>query len=170
MLSRHPLPTTRPSAPTRRHQTRHWHLPLLPHPRWPRRHCCRPPPHRTHHHPCSRLTNLLTRCKHSGRKRLIVWDLATAQARHQLSGHEGWVSGCAISASGSMGLSASDDRTLIVWDLATGEERHRLRDHERAVQGCAISADGSTGLSASSDRTLIVWDLVTGEARHRLRG
>src|SRR6266850_8152936 len=70
MLSRHPLPTTRPSAPTRRHQTRHWHLPLLPHPRWPRRHCCRPPPHRTHHHSCSRLTNLLTKCKHSVRKGL----------------------------------------------------------------------------------------------------
>jgi SAM domain (Sterile alpha motif) len=64
MLSRHPLPTTRPSAPTRRHQARHWHLPLLPHPRWPRRHCCWPPPHRTNHHSCSRLTNLLTRCKH----------------------------------------------------------------------------------------------------------
>src|SRR5207245_7065326 len=72
MLSRHPLPTTRPSAPTRRHQTRHWHLPLLPHPRWPRRHCCWPPPHRTHHHSCSRLTNLRTRCKHSVRKRLSV--------------------------------------------------------------------------------------------------
>src|SRR6266446_8294586 len=70
MLSRHPLPTTRPSAPTRRHQTRHWHLPLLPHPRRPRRHCCWPPPHRTNHHSCPRLTNLLTRCKHSARKRL----------------------------------------------------------------------------------------------------
>jgi WD40 repeat protein len=35
--------------------------------------------------------------------------------------------GCAISADGRTGLSASVDRTLIVWDLATGEERHRLR-------------------------------------------
>src|ERR1700719_5303532 len=52
MLSRHPLPTTRPSAPTRRHQTCHRYLPLLPHPRWPRRHCCWPPPHRTNHHSC----------------------------------------------------------------------------------------------------------------------
>src|SRR5206468_2582408 len=70
MLSRHSLPTTRSSAPTRRHQSHHWHLPLLPHPPRPRRHCCWPPPHRTHHHSCSRLTNLLTRCKHSARKRL----------------------------------------------------------------------------------------------------
>src|SRR5258705_1125347 len=70
MLSCHSLPTTRPSAPTRRHQARHRHLSLLPHPRWPRRHRCRPPPHRPHHHSCSGLTNLLTKCKHSGRKRL----------------------------------------------------------------------------------------------------
>src|SRR4029077_16302043 len=65
-----PIPTTRPSAPSRRHQTRPRHLSLLSHPRWPRRHRCRPPPHRTHHHSCSGLTNLLTKCKHSGRKRL----------------------------------------------------------------------------------------------------
>src|SRR3977135_3727945 len=47
----------------------------LSHPRWPRRHRCRPPPHRTHHHSCSRLTNLLTRCKHSVRKGLKRWGL-----------------------------------------------------------------------------------------------
>ena len=59
------------------------HLPLLPHPRWPRRHRCRPPPHRTHHHSCSGLTNLLTRCKHSARKRLkrpCRGDRGTAQS------------------------------------------------------------------------------------------
>src|SRR5690348_13962594 len=70
ILSRHPIPTTRPSAPSRRHQARPRHLSLLSHPRWPRRHRCRPPPHRTHHHSCFGLTNLLTRCKHSARKRL----------------------------------------------------------------------------------------------------
>src|SRR5947209_875760 len=58
ILSRHPIPTTRPSAPSRRHQTRPRHLPLLSHPRWPRRHRCRPPPHRTHHHSCSGLTQI----------------------------------------------------------------------------------------------------------------
>ena len=81
MLSRHPLPTTRPSAPARRHQTRHWHLPLLPHSRWPRRHCCWPPPHRAHHHSCSDLTNLVTRCKYSSRKRLTITDANSGTGR-----------------------------------------------------------------------------------------
>jgi hypothetical protein len=49
--SRHPIPTTRPSAPSRRHQTRPRQLSLLSHQRWPRRHRCRPPSDRTHHHP-----------------------------------------------------------------------------------------------------------------------
>jgi WD40 repeat protein len=79
------------------------------------------------------------------------------------------VLGCAISADGRTGLSASVDRTLIVWDLATGEERHRLRGHESRITGCSISADGGTGLSVSDDQTLIVWDLANGGERHRLR-
>ncbi len=78
--------------------------------------------------------------------------------------------GCAVSADGRTGLSASADRTLIVWDLASGEQRHTLRGHEGWVKGCAVSADGRTGLSASSDRTLIVWDLASGEHAHTLRG
>src|SRR5580700_3478384 len=71
MLSCNPHPTTRSSAPSRRHQTRHRHLSLLSHPRSPRRHRRRPPPHRTHHNSCSRLIHLLTRCKHSVRKGLM---------------------------------------------------------------------------------------------------
>src|SRR5436853_7703604 len=72
MLSRNPLSPSRPSASTRRHQTRRPHVSVLSHPRRPRRHRCLPPPYRTHHHSRSRLTNLLTTCKHSDRKPLIA--------------------------------------------------------------------------------------------------
>jgi WD40 repeat protein len=89
--------------------------------------------------------------------------------RHRLRGHEDWVRGCALSADGRTGLTASD-QSLVLWDLTTGEERHHLRGHVGGVWGCAISADGRIGLSASQDRTLIVWDLKTAEQRQRLRG
>src|SRR6185436_10660768 len=85
---------TRPPAPPRRHQTRHRHLSLLSHPPWSRCHCCRSPPHRAHHHSRSRLTNLLTTCKHSGRKGLIFGhaqdDIPAAKlsASNQGSGDE----------------------------------------------------------------------------------
>src|SRR6516164_8192294 len=70
VLARYPHQTTRPPAPTARHQTRRWHLPVLPHPYRTSRDRRRPPPYRTHHHPSSRLTNLLTSCKHLARKLL----------------------------------------------------------------------------------------------------
>src|SRR6516164_9505808 len=72
VLARYPHQTTRPPAPTARHQTRRWHLPVLPHPYRTSRDRRRPPPYRTHHHPSSRLTNLLTSCKHLARKLLII--------------------------------------------------------------------------------------------------
>ena len=102
----------------------------------------------------------------------LRWTTAESarSLRHRLRGHAGQVRGCAISADGRTGLSASEDQTLIVWNLATGEARHRLRGHEGWVRSCAISGDGQTGLSASADRTLIVWDLATGQERYRLRG
>src|SRR5580704_2408221 len=108
MLSRNPHPTTRSSAPSRRHQTRHRHLSLLSHPRWPRRHRRRPPPHRTHHNSCSRLINLLTRCKHSVRKGLNNASELGALSRkcclviiahwQSLRPHRWWCSGRGIAA------------------------------------------------------------------------
>src|SRR6516225_10726497 len=72
VLARYPHQTTRPPAPTARHQTRRWHLPVLPHPYRTSRDRRRPPPYRTHHHPSSRLTNLLTSCKHLACKLLMA--------------------------------------------------------------------------------------------------
>jgi hypothetical protein len=75
-------------APTARHQTRRRHLPLLSHPYWTSRDRRRPPPYRTDHHPSSRLTNLLTSCKHLARKllrepgrRIRVGDCADGRDR-----------------------------------------------------------------------------------------
>jgi WD40 repeat protein len=102
----------------------------------------------------------------------LRWTTAKAlrSLRHRLRGHEDRVGGCAVSADGFTGLSASWDGSLIVWNLAYGHQRHRLRGHEGQVLGCAVSAEGGTGLSASYDQTLIVWNLPRGEERYRLRG
>jgi len=109
----------------------------------------------------------------NGKPRLqLRWTTAKAPRalRHRLRGHEDRVGGCAVSADGHTGFSASWDGSLIVWDLLTGQQRHRPRGHEAQVLGCALSADGSIGLSASYDQTLVVWNLSSGQERHRLRG
>jgi len=87
-----------------------------------------------------------------------------------LAGHTRSVSRCAISADGSIVVSASDDRTLKVWSAQTGEVRLTLRGHTSVVFDCAISLDGSLIVSASWDRTLKVWDACSGEELLILQG
>jgi WD40 repeat protein len=97
-------------------------------------------------------------------------DLPDPALIRTLGGHTDWVTGCAISPSGDLIVSASRDQTLKIWDTRTGEEQRTLRGHTEWVNGCAISPAGDLIVSASSDKTLKVWDVHTGEERLTLRG
>jgi len=89
-------------------------------------------------------------------------DLPDPALVRALAGHSGWVRGCAISADGSLIVSASDDQTLKLWDARTGAELRTLAGHSSGVSGCAISADGSIIVSASWDNGLKLWDARAG--------
>jgi WD40 repeat protein len=97
-------------------------------------------------------------------------DLPHPALVRTLSGHAGWVSGCAVSADGATVISASHDGTLKVWDGCSGAERFTLCGHEGEVESCAVSADGATIVSASWDQTLKVWDGRSGAERFTLSG
>ncbi|MEW5958405.1 MAG: NB-ARC domain-containing protein, partial [Chloroflexota bacterium] len=97
-------------------------------------------------------------------------DLPHPALMRTLSGHKFWVRGCAISADGTIIVSASWDGTLKVWDAYTGTERFTLTGHTNLVNGCAVSADGTVAVSASKDGTLKVWDIHTGAERFTLTG
>jgi len=100
----------------------------------------------------------------------LLPDLPDPALIRTLSGHTGYVWGCAINPEGDTIVSASADGTLKLWELRTGEERRTLRGHTAAVRGCAISPAGDTIVSASDDATLKVWDARTGEERRTLYG
>ena len=87
-----------------------------------------------------------------------------------LTGHTGWVNGCAVSPDGTWIVSTSSDQTLRVWDAATGECLRTLTGHVSWVNGCAVSPDGTWIVSASGDRNLRVWDTASGECLHTLHG
>ena len=89
-------------------------------------------------------------------------DLPHPDLIRTLTGHTFGVMGCAMSADGSLIVSASDDNTLKVWDSSTSPELRTLTGHTSLVRGCAMSADGSLIVSASDDKTLKVWDSSTG--------
>jgi len=101
-----------------------------------------------------------------------VWDLATGQARHTLTGHTGPVVAVAtmrLPDGTPVAVTGSDDRTARVWDLATGQTRHTLTGHTDSVEAVATMRlpDGTpVAVTGSRDRTARVWDLATGHSVH----
>ncbi len=73
------------------------------------------------------------------------------------------LTGCALSADGRFGLSASESGAARVWDLESGASLGLLAGHARAITGCDLSADGKWALTASEDRLLLLWDVATGK-------
>ncbi len=87
---------------------------------------------------------------------LILWDLASGQARRVLSGHTSGVNACDFSPDGRRLVSGGSDRTLRIWDCETGEHRALLA-HRNVVTACRFSADGEYIVSASADVTVRLW-------------
>jgi WD40 repeat protein len=102
----------------------------------------------------------------SDKCQLRVWDLASGECQHVLTGHTGTVIAVAV-AEGRV-ISASYDLTLRVWDLASGECQHVLTGHTGWVRAVAV-AEGRV-ISASDDHTLRVWDLESGQEVARWEG
>ena len=68
----------------------------------------------------------------------------------------------AISPSGQILASGSNDQTIRLWDLPTGQCLHILNEHTSWVRSVIFSSDGQILFSSSDDRTIKLWDVTTG--------
>ena len=75
------------------------------------------------------------------------------------TGHQGRITGIAVTETGRRAVSVSRDKTLKVWDLDTGRELATLEGDRDWITGCAITRDGKRAVSVSRDGWLRVWNL-----------
>ena len=102
-----------------------------------------------------------------------VWNPATGDCLHTLTGHTGLflsVKRVAFSPDGRLLATASEDGTAGVWNPATGDCLHTLTGHTESVYGVAFSPDGRLLATASLDGTAGVWNPTTGGCLRTLTG
>jgi WD40 repeat protein len=84
-----------------------------------------------------------------------------------MTGHQGDVTGLALTPDGRRAVTASDDRTLRVWHLERGRQESALVGHAQGVTGVLVTPDGCRVVSAGRDETVRVWSLASAtELRH----
>ncbi|MDA0158825.1 AAA family ATPase [Solirubrobacter ginsenosidimutans] len=114
---------------------------------------------------------------------LLVWDVARAELRERLQGHDrGHIWGLQISADGRTLYSAGEDERALVWDLAGDRRLIRRFDAgppflvdpgDRSPRGIAVSPDGRTVAVTQTDGTVDLIDAQTLRPRrsvHALDG
>ena len=75
--------------------------------------------------------------------RHMLPDLPDPHLIRTLRGHSAGVLDCALSADGTLAVSAGKDNTITLWEIETGIQRFSLAEEQSEVWGCAISGDGS---------------------------
>lgn len=100
---------------------------------------------------------------------LMLWDVETGAALHQLPAGPRPLSACAFGPNGEW-VSGSMDGVLCGWDPTTGQMKWKQMGHTRPVSAVAFAADGRSMITSSWDRTLAVWSLEKNQNRKILSG
>jgi len=94
------------------------------------------------------------------------WAKGSVWMYQSLKGHVDWIWKMAVSPSGGLIASASEDTTIKLWDVKTKECIKTINGHNKAVKTIEFSSDEKVLLSASEDNTIRVWDVETGTELH----
>ena len=78
--------------------------------------------------------------------------------RKVLTGHNNWITGCAVSPDNLSFVSSSFDKTLKIWDVQSGNELATLIGHTEPVNSCTYSPCGNYIISSGDDMSIKIWD------------
>ncbi len=88
---------------------------------------------------------------------VTIWDLASGDRLHTLTGHTDWINSVAVAPNGQLAASGSDDTTIRLWRVDIGAESTALLGHTQAVTSVDFSPDGEILASGSLDGSVRLW-------------
>jgi WD40 repeat protein len=94
--------------------------------------------------------------------KICIWDAATGQLLHTLTGHSGLVLSIAWSHNSTKLASGSEDKTVRIWDSATGNLINISQGYDNPVISLAWDLPG-TKLAAGSADGIYLWDIKTNQ-------
>ncbi len=101
---------------------------------------------------------------------ITVWDVSRHTALRTITGHQGSVTGLALTRQGELGASGGADGTIRIWDLARDTASRVLRGaHVGTVDAVAFNADGMLLASGGADGKIVLWDVAHDRQAAALR-
>jgi WD40 repeat protein len=97
-----------------------------------------------------------------------LWNLAGADEKIVLSGHEGAVPSSTFSPDGKLLASAGKDRTVKIWNPGTGQLLRTLDGFRASVQTVAFSPDGKVLATGDWSSDIRFWEVASWEELPRL--
>ncbi|HEV2784433.1 MAG TPA: P-loop NTPase fold protein [Actinophytocola sp.] len=96
---------------------------------------------------------------------VCIWDRATEELVHTLTGHTTRVLDVAITPVGDQIISCSSGGTIRIWDRITGEQigEPLVGDEVGGVGSVAVTPDGSRIVSGGAAGAVRIWDRATHE-------
>ncbi|BBM82374.1 DUF4062 domain-containing protein [Candidatus Uabimicrobium amorphum] len=90
--------------------------------------------------------------------------------KHEINAHPKGIYALALTANGSILVSAGEDQAIKVWDFQTSTAKLTIQEHEDWIYDLKISPKGSHIVSASGDKTIKIFNIETGECTATLFG
>lgn len=95
-------------------------------------------------------------------KDVVIVNFTTGVASRTLVGHSSSVTDLDVNSSGTLLVSASEDKSMFVWDVASGIKKSLLLGHSKAVIKCQFIDDKRIA-SIGEDGAMKVWDIESGQ-------